>query len=269
MKLMKEFKLFALICTLLAGTMLTSCLDSDDSDSDNGYYTISGVVKVVNASYFVDGAGNYFYPTSASLSSVYSSYGFDIYNTNLAYIYGTANLDESGTGTGYTVSLTSAYSIDAPVKIVYDAENDDAEETAPVISLSYSAYSEYYGTVSYSPDWFDSSTLIIPICWFMTSSSSFYSSHTFTLAFYPSEVEEGDTRLTLYLRHDKGNDSGTETSVWDWFGYDLTSILNAYTNYSGNEKPTTVVIIDKENPSSIDLESSSTVENSYTITYKY
>ncbi|MCD8292304.1 MAG: hypothetical protein LUC23_00860 [Prevotellaceae bacterium] len=268
MKLMKELKLSALICTLLAGTMFTSCLDSDDSDSDNGYYTISGVVKVVNASYFVDGAGNYFYPTSTSLSSVASSYGFDIYNTNLAYIYGTAQLDASGTGTGYTLSLSTAYSIDAPVEIVREGETD-VTETAPVISLSYSAYSEYYGNVLYSPDWFDSTTLIIPICWFMTSSSSFYSSHTFTLAFYPSELEEGDTQLTLYLRHDRGNDAGTETSVWDWFGYDLTTVLNAYADYSGNSKPTTVVIKDKENSSSVDLESSNTVENSYSISYKY
>ncbi len=259
--MMKQFKLIALVCTLLAGMTLTSCLDDDDNSSSNIVY---GYVKVMYGSYFQDAAGNVFYPTSASLSSAIAN-GFDIYNTNIAYIYGTTELNESGAG--YVVSLSTAYSIDAPVQIVID-ENSDVTETAPVVSLTYTSGSTDYGT-TVSLDWFDSSTLLIPIYWRMTSNSSFLSSHTFTLVCYPSEIEEGDTVLTLYLRHDRSNDEGNEAFGLDWFAYNLTNVLWYFTENSGNSKPSTVIIKDKENPTYVDLDNDYTTENSYAIAYNY
>ncbi|MCD8309912.1 MAG: hypothetical protein LUB83_01645 [Prevotellaceae bacterium] len=257
---MKQFKLFALVCTLLLGTTLTSCLDSDDSTQANVVY---GYVKVMYGSYFQDASGNTFYPTSASLASVTAS-GFDIYNTNIAYIYGTYEIDESG---NYIFSLTSAYSIDAPVSIVYE-DGNDVTETAPVVSLSFTV-TQYNYDYQYSPGWFDSTSLLVPIKFHMTSNDSFMSSHSFTMAFYPEEIEEGDTVLTIYLRHDRSNDVGYDAYGWGEFAYNLSNVLAYYTNYSGNSKPSTVVIKDKENDSSIDLDNEYTKENSYAIAYNY
>ncbi len=256
---MKQFKFLMIICTFLTGVTFSSCLDDDDNNTSD--YTFESLVRVMNSSYFMDGGGNLFYPTTSSLSSLVAS-GFDIYSTTYAFI-DYKLVEESSVGDSYTIELVGVTPINDTSAIIVEDEADEPVETAPIVGLTGTYY--YY---SYSPGLFDKNTLILPIFWLMTNDSNYYSVHTFTLCFYPEEVDSGSRNLDLYLRHDKGTDVGSSVTTFDFWAYDLTAALSLFNSLSGSN-PTNIVVHTKESSSSTELENVYINENSYTISYNY
>lgn len=261
-RIMKKMKFIALALTLLMGISFTSCLSSDDDSSSSTLYAFVTVHSYMGTAYFTDGNGVIYYPTSASLSSVESTYDFST-SSNTAYIYYTVDeTSTSNTSTSKTVVLSYAISLDAKVEMPEAVgDTNDSTSTAPIISLaSMTTSSELYML---------DDQLVIGVNYYMSKL------HYFTLVYYPEETTSSSTEIKLYLRHNSKSDTSTAytSSTFVNAGYspslyfkafDLSDILAYYSDQTGNSS-VTINVETEEDTSSIDLASATT--KNYTLTY--
>ncbi len=239
---MKQFKFLSMALILLMGVSFASCLDDDDDD--DSVYDWAGFVYVrstYGSVYFVDSTGNIISPTSTSVSELETSYGIDISSYKFAYVY-TKDLSSTTTSTSsntYYVSLVAielcSYG-DATVAETEEELATVAPETAPIISFyyedSYYQYSYQYSSSIY-PALFDESTLVVPIYWWMGSTSSLISQHTFVLACVTEEIEANDTELVFYLHHDVGTDEAVSNYSYTCYGFNIDDAVETFENITG------------------------------------
>lgn len=245
---MKQIKsLMTAALMLVMGIMMTSCLNSDNSES---LYDWAGFVLVQNTmagTYFQDAGGNKLIPTYESLMAVEQA-GFKSSETNVAFIYVKMVEDtETSTKAGETtpqtfdVKLVAAQSLDGEdVVVAPNAEEmaGMAPETAPVGSLEFS--DNTWGT-TVKPMLFDLNTLLLPIQFYLTNDNEKFKLHKLYLACNMEEVSEGDTTLVFYLRHDRGEDDKAEVYYSQWYGFDIRAAVNMFAMKSGAD-PTKIVI---------------------------
>ena len=264
----KKIKFLTIAFALLMGISFTSCLKSDSSEST---YDGMGFVRVGGyGTYFYDSAGNKLYPTSASLLEMETNYSFKMSTTNLAYIVyklvdtnsGSSKAAES-TSKNYNVKLVSAISYDGidPITVSTSEELSDVTENAPIVTLKPQ---DSYGS-QFSPLFFDSETLIIPIQWRMENKTETFAQHKVRLVYVEADTKQGDTNMILYLRHDRGTDEKTDVIASSYEGYNISSIIYQFKSIAG-ASPKTITVKAKE------ASTGSTLPDNYTeysLDYKY
>lgn len=243
---MKQLKFMMVALTLLMGLSLTSCLNSDDT-SDNTRQGLFRVKGYMGMNYFEDTAGNKLYPTSASLTSVESSSSFKMSSTNLAYIQyrmveTEASTKAETTPESYNITLSAAAALDGltPIMAENTAEMESTvPENAPIVTIGME------NTAFNVPFLYDKETLFLPIVFRQANNESVVEQHKMRLVCNREEIEAGDTELVLYLRHDRGTDEKTDVMNYAYQGFNITEIVNEFTNITGGE-PAKVTLSVKE-----------------------
>ena len=241
---------------LCMGLSFTSCLDSNN-DSDTNY--VGGFVKV-SSNYM--GLGSFkspdgkttISPSSASLTNLEQN-GFKMAEVNAAFIQGTYNKEENpdaeSTLKFNNVNVTYAASLDARVEIVYErGAANDSVNTACIREIDNTNRNSNYFDDSFNKPWFfyDETTLVLPINYNL----SMQKLHAFTLVFYASEVEPGDTSLKLSLKHYNAKDNSSNYESYSYassypfayfYAYDLSNAIDNWQRaLQTSAEPTSVTI---------------------------
>ncbi|MGN0310294.1 MAG: hypothetical protein ACI4C3_06900 [Bacteroides sp.] len=253
---MKRNIFFATAMALCMGLSFTSCLDSNN-DSDTNY--VGGFVKV-SSNYM--GLGSFtspdgkttISPSSASLSNLEQN-GFKMAEVNAAFIQGTySELDNPDATTSLkfnNVNVTYAAPLDAPVEVVYEkGAVNDSINTACIRGIDNTNRSSNFFDDSYNKPWFyyDETTLILPISYNLSGQKL----HHFTLVFYASDVEPGDTSLKLSLKHYNANDNSNNNDSYSlagsypyayFYAFDLRNAIQSWQRAAqSSAEPTSVTI---------------------------
>ena len=269
---MKHLQLMMVALFVLMGVSLTSCLNSESDP----YNYRSAMVKVQSASiytYFKTADGTIIKPTAESISALETN-GFDMSKlmnkvANISYRWDPTVVDIPSDASEISgVELYSIESLDAPAEIIENkGSSNDSVPDMPIIDLAYNA-----GGYEYEPFFFDETTLILPINYYMERTV-----HTLRLLCYKEEVTENET-LKLYLRHNKNKDSnsgnytsydyavGTGYLSLFYKSYDLSSIFYRFSGSSA--APKKIDIVYEANPYSWDLDDAQTETKTYTVEYK-
>lgn len=273
---MKHLQLMMVALFMLMGVSLTSCLNSE---SDPYSYNTAMVKVRVSAfyTYFETADGIIIEPTQESISKLLSD-KIDISElankvANIAYRWDPAVVDvPSDAETIKGVELYSIESLDAPAEVInIKGESKDSIADTPIIELAYNP-----GGYEYKPFFFDETTLILPIHYYMEKTV-----HTLRLLYYKEETQENGI-LKLYLRHNKNEDaaSGTGLTSYEYAvgtgllslfykAYDLSVIFSRYQEQTGMyEYPKKINIVYEANPYSWDLDDAQTETKTYTVEYK-
>lgn len=246
---MKQLKFLMMALTLLMGVSFTSCLDSGDSEStEYGYFRTQ---SYMGTCFFVDLAGNRYYPTAESLAAMTSN-GFKAESADLVILYfkwadeQSANGGSSSTATDHNIVLVSVTSIDSYRARSLSSEADlENFENAPIVTLNPMTNSYYGGSSMLEPMLYGSQMVILPISWKMENKLETLAQHTFTLA-YVEEAQQDDSELVLYLCHDKGTDEKTEATNVAFKAFDIQTFMGMIKSQTGSY-PSRVIIKAKVN----------------------
>lgn len=258
---MKQLKCLAVALTLLMGAMMSSCLSSDDSETYD-VYTVVLVKGYMGMLYFEDAAGVTYYPTSEyladeTLSSTLTSARFGVIVGNKV-----ESTEASSNRVDFTLKTFYEYPYDGAV--VVDTERDMevlAPENSPIISATINdGYSQVI------PGQFNNDVIIVPLAWALESSET-YSKHKLALACNVEEINEGDTELVLYVRHDNGGDEKNDKYFASYYGYSIESALEAFAELNNGAYPSKVVIKTHETQN-LDITEMPEDYTEYTIDYK-
>lgn len=244
---MKQLKFLMVAFTLLMGISLTSCLDSSSESTYDG----AGYVRTVHYmgyTYFVDLAGNKYYPTSASMAALKSN-GLDLEadDVDLVAIY-YKNVEDTGTEKDYTSGTEKSFDIElvgAEIVDSYDATRmlsvEDAENSvqsiAPIVTLKPT---NSYGN-SLDPALYGDEMVMLPIYWKMENKEETLKQHSFKLVYVEDETIQEEGKMVFYLMHDKGTDTKAEAFAYDLKAYDIELLMESYKNTNG-KYPSKVVI---------------------------
>ncbi len=266
---MKNLKFLAVALTVLMGMSLTSCLSDDDSDNavDTAHFALvkGGFMGGVT---FEDGSGILLTPTQESLAVLYGNTTDRIENYDFGYI-SYKWLDGQMPNPN---DLKREYSIDLKgfmpgeygyadyVTSLEDLESM-APETAPIVSMNYS------GLVPFK---FNANTLVLPIIYYMEKKETMLKEHTFSLVAALGEVQKGDTRLTLYLHHDKGADPVKENYGMNisYHAFNIANVVGGFKAYSESELTEIVIKAHEIGQYSSEVNKIPEAYNSYTIKMK-
>lgn len=235
---MKQLKFLMVALTLLMGISLTSCLDSGNSESlyDDGGY-LRTVHSYMGMSYFEDLKGNRYIPTESSLAKMKADYGFDITTADLVsilfkYVDTTTDGGSAKTNDKY-IELVSAEAIDSYDGRTVQSESDmesSVTENAPIITLNPV---DNRGNI-YKPILYGAEMVLLPLYWRMENKAETLAQHSFKLVYVAEETQENSTELVLYLRHDKGTDTKSETDVYRLKAYDIEDIFSQFKDVTGS-----------------------------------
>lgn len=253
---MKRNIFFATAMALCMGLSFTSCLDSDN-DTDTNY--VGGFVKV-SSSYM--GFGSFISPdgkttinpSTASLTNLEQN-GFKMSEVNAAFVQGTyseaENPDAATTLKFNNVSISYAASLDARVEIVdQKGALNDSINRACIRNIDNSQRGNNYFSEDFNKPWFfyDNTTLVLPISYNLSGQKL----HAFTLVFYASEVEPGDTTLKLSLKHYNANENASNNDSYSFaanypyayfYAFDLRNAIAYWQRTNpGSAEPQTVTI---------------------------
>lgn len=232
---MKQVKFWMVAFTLLMGVSFTSCLDSDEGE----VYDVPGLAMLVRSYMgyvtFEDAAGNIYTPTQASLTQFETNNSIKISDYKMGFVTGTKIEPETGTkATDIPFSLKIFQPITfANAVVAQTTEEMDvvAPETSPVITLNSGI----------SPSLFNKDILVTLIFWRLQNDNEKFKLHKLTLACALDEIEEGDTELVFYVRHDNGGDDKSDVYYYNWYAYDIQAALNSFKAKTG-KLPTRLVV---------------------------
>lgn len=225
---MTIFKNWMVALTLMMGVSLTSCLNSDGVEYDDVYDMVL-VNNYMGYVTFENPLGEIYEPTQASLAQLEAN-GFKISEHRMGLIRGKRiepETDTKSTKTVFTLKAFQAISLEDAV-VAQTKEDLDmmAPETAPVVTLDLKNVGK--------PSLYNENILVTPIMWCLQNDEEKFKLHKLYLACALDEIEEGETDLVFYLRHDKGGDDKTETAYWNYYGYNIQEALNEFQMKTGN-----------------------------------
>lgn len=233
---MKHLKFWMVALTLLMGVSFTSCLDSEEGE----FNEIQGVFMLVNSYMgyvtFEDAAGNTYTPTQVSLAQFETDNKVTISEYKMGVVVGKIIEPETGSKTtNTTFTLKAFYPVNFANAIVAQTEEDMdmvAPENSPVRTLNVDGL---------QPLLYNKDILLTPISWRLQDDKEKFKLHKLALACALDEIEEGDTELVFYVRHDNGGDDKSDVYYADWYAYDIQYALGAFEAKTG-KLPTKLVI---------------------------
>lgn len=266
----KQLKFLTMALAMVLGLTMTSCLDTDN----NGYGYDAGAIVYVRSSYgltyFEDAAGNTLIPTSESIAAIQvQNPSFDLSDYRMAnilynFVEGEGNAAQGSASTGgpqsITIDLVDILEIEVYTAMPVATEDmmeTSMPETAPVIPLNGG------NTSSGLPAYFDPNTLLCHLSYFVGSESALDDHHLY-VAYVEDEIEDNSTELTLYVRHDRGDDNGT-TYTYNIYAYsavDISSAVAAFRQKTGHY-PSNIVMKAKET-----TYGTTTLPSDYTASYR-
>lgn len=258
---MKQVKFWVLTLVVLIGVGLTSCMNSDNNTTSAGYAVVK-VRSTFGTTYFEDVNGFKLYPSMISLSEMEASpINFKTSSTNMAYIgyqYDTSTQPITENTTKLNVELFYAVGLDTKFELVNEpgALNDSIAK-APILSLK----GTLDGAYAFEPIMFDDNTLLLSVNYYMNNEL-----HYFTLVSYANSKEESENgnTITLYLRHNNGEDTSTNATSLGYLSRYPYVFYKAFDLSSLRLKPGDKLIIKTmESPNSVKLEDAK--ENSYEV----
>nr|WP_302829143.1 hypothetical protein [uncultured Bacteroides sp.] len=252
---MKQLKFLMLAFTLLMGVSLTSCLSDNNGESAYDGYLVA---RTVYGSYFVDLAGNTYYPTTTSVLEMETKYGFKISSADLVeitfkYVDDTSAKSKatSTTPKKYNIQLVGAAAIDSYRAVAVNTVEEMEEETvenAPIMTLNPL---NGYGQTT-APTLYGAEMLILPVQWKMENAVTALEQHTFSLVSVSEDKDATNSTLVFYLRHNKGTDTKSDAYAIRNKAYDIENILSDFKEENKNY-PTRIIIKAKVNTSDITL----------------
>lgn len=258
---MKQLKFWMVAFTLLMGVSFTSCLDSGDRDYDDvyGFVLVHGYMGYVT---FEDAAGNTYTPTQVSLTQLETNNSLTISEYKMGVIRGKTIEPETGakTTTNTTFTLKAFYPLtyaDAVVAQTKEEMDVVAPENSPVRTLNFDSQPWLFG---------NKNVLMIPISWRLQDDKEKFKLHKLALACALDEIEEGDTELVFYVRHDNGGDDKSDVYYADWYAYDIQYALGAFEAKTG--KLPTKLVIKAHETGDYGTNEMPSVYTDYTVEYK-
>lgn len=270
---MKQVKFLMVALTILMGTMVTSCMESEP-----GTPTAAGPVEVISSMgsvYFKDATGLTIFPSAASLAAVETKQQFKPSSTNMAYVVYTYNMDDPQNANAVAtkklvVELSYAVSLDATVEDeVQKGGSNDSISTAPIISIDN--VMEASGT---NKDFFvmNGKYLFCGIRYFF-----YEKNHNFTLVRYDADVESTKGEIKFYLKHsgsvEKDGVSTTSLNALNsgypfayFHSFNIATILR---NYKMNTGDTSVKIVVEADVRTTDNKLDSAEKKLYSLDYKF
>lgn len=258
---MKQLKFWMVAFTLLMGVSFTSCLDSNEGE----VYDIPGWAMLVNSYMgyvtFKDAEGNTYTPTQASLTQFETENKVKISDYKMGFVIGKRIEPETGAKTtDITFALkafqpiTYANAVVAPTKEDLDTA---APENSPVRTLSGEGV---------QPVLFNKDILVFFISWRLQNDIEKFKLHKLALACALDEIEEGDTELVFYVRHDNGGDDKSDVYYTDWYAYDIQYALHSFEAKTG--KLPTKLVIKAHETGDYGTNEMPTAYTDYTVEYK-
>lgn len=274
---MKRFKLLSVLLLIALSMGLTSCLNSSSDDSGNTQYGIVEVHDNYGSVYFTTNAGTAIYPSTTSLTTVQTSYGFTA-TSGLAYIVYTTNSSSSSTSsTSGTTTVTLSYAVSLSnrnnaVQYAKGSSFDtDSTSVTPVLELAtLDQSSNSKQMLIYS-----SSYLLLGVNYYLSATSSnVLTLDNFYMLHYPESSSNTTGNMDIYLRIRpiKGttiSNSYTSSSMTNYLylyyrAFNISSFLSDFKAVTG-KAPTTITLHYYQNSYSGDI--SSATEKTAKITY--
>ena len=249
---MKKLNFLTLVCTLFMSVSLTSCLNTDDEGT--GYEAILQVHvdNYYGAPIFIDAVGNQLWPTSKSMA-YFNQNGYDLTDYDMAIIYFNYVDDETGTVSSSSGSSTTPQNYDielvafSPMDMLQSTGVQTAEEmetaapeTAPMLTLKQSTSA---GTLI--PYLFDSRTAVAYTGFWLTNDKDMFEEHSLKMVYVCDEINTGSEDLVLYLRHDRGDDDGTESYYANYYGLNIQGAVSYFKSITGRD-PNKIILKAKE-----------------------
>ena len=238
------------VLTLVMGLSMTSCLDSNSSETAWDQVTVFRIHSNMGIYFLNDIAGNTFYPTAASQAQLEAA-GFSFSENNVIWAFikfvNEGDFDaylNSETPQSYDIEMLSVATLDGEdveVSSSKEVMEMDVPETAPIVTLDFSEVTDA-GVAAPKPMLFDLETLLIPVRFNLSNSNELFQGHKLVLACSMDEMTEGSTDLVFYLRHDKGEDDGFSYVADQTLGYDISNAVNIFTMNNGGIEPTKIII---------------------------
>lgn len=244
--------------TLLMGVSFTSCLDSGDSDGDDMWYVL--VHNYMGYVTFEDGVGNTYTPTQASLTQFETNNKVKVSDYKFGIIAGKIVEPETGAKTTeftFTLKAFQPFTYANAVVVQTKAEMDAAApENSPVRTLN----------LGMQRGMFNKDILVLPISWRLQNDVEKLKLHKLALACALDEIEEGDTELVFYVRHDNGGDDKSEVYYSDMYAYNIQYALHSFEAKTG--KLPTKLVIKAHETGDYGTNEMPTVYTDYTVEYK-
>lgn len=221
--------------TLLMGVSFTSCLDSNEGV----VYDVEGWPMLVRSYMgyvtFEKADGTIYTPTQTSLTQFETNNSIKVSDYKMGFVLGQTIEPETDTkATNITFTLNTFQPITFANAVVAQTKRDMdtvAPENSPVRMQS----------VKISPDLFNEDILMIPISWRLQNDGEKFKLHKLALACALDDIQEGDTELVFYIRHDNGGDEKFDVYYSAWYAYDIQSALNSFEAKTG-KLPTKLVV---------------------------
>lgn len=256
---MKQLKFWMVAFTLLMGVSFTSCLDSEEGEVYNvqGWTIVDSYMGYVT---FKDAVGNVYTPTQASLTQFETENKVKISDYKMGFVVGKTVEPETGAKTtNFTFTLKAfrpliyANAVVAPTKEDLDTA---APENSPVRTLN----------LGMQRGMFNKDILVLPISWRLQNDVEKLKLHKLALACALDEIEEGDTELVFYVRHDNGGDDKSEVYYSDMYAYNIQYALHSFEAKTG--KLPTKLVIKAHETGDYGTNEMPTVYTDYTVEYK-
>ena len=240
---MKKLNLLTLICALVMGLSLTSCLDSGDSgtsweDARTVYIRQGSLGRAI----FVDAYGVSYSPSIESMNAFrQNNPDFDLNDYKMMNIYFNYHVEEdvatskqAGSDVippSHEIDLIAFSVIEMPQVISVQSTADLADyETAPVWPLEQNTG---YGTSA--PQQLDERTVLAYTGFYMVNDADKLDGHKLRLAYVKDEITASSKDLIVYICHNRGTDDKTDAYWATTCGFDMQRALEEFRDITGND----------------------------------
>ncbi len=239
---MKKLNLLTLICALVMGLSLTSCLDSGDSGTSWEDARTVYVRSYLGQAFFVDAYGVRYYPSTESLNAFrQNNSDFDLNDYKMMNIYFNYHVEEDVATTKQAgsyvtppsndIDLVAYMVIEMPEVLSVQSTADLANhETAPVIPLEQNT-----GYGFNAPQQLDEKTVLAYTGFYLANDADKLNSHKFRMVYVKDEITAESKDLTLYVCHNRGDDDKTDAYWATTCGFDMQRALEEFRDITGND----------------------------------
>ena len=239
---MKKLNLLTLICALVMGLSLTSCLDSGDSGTSWEDARTVYVRSYLGQAFFVDAYGVRYYPSTESLNAFrQNNSDFDLNDYKMMNIYFNYHVEEDVATTKQAgsyvtppsndIDLVAYMVIEMPEVLSVQSTADLANhETAPVIPLEQNT-----GYGFNAPQQLDEKTVLAYTGFYLANDADKLDTHKFRIIYVKDEITADSKDLTLYVCHNRGDDEKTDAYWATTCGFDMQTALKEFRNITGND----------------------------------
>lgn len=245
---MKKLNLLTLICALVMGLSLTSCLDSGDSGTSWEDARTVYIRNILGRPFFVDAYGVRYNPSAESMNAFrQNNPDFDLNDYKMMNIYFNYHVEEDVATTkqagsdvippSYEIDLVAYMIVEMPEVLSVQSAVDLADhETAPVMPLEQNTG---YGVNR--PQQLDERTVLAYTGFYLANDADKLNNHKFRLVYVEDEITKDSKNLVMYVCHNRSDDDKIDAYWATTCGFDMQRALEKFRNATGND-PEKIII---------------------------